>query len=328
MHRRLIFLAGLVALSGLAILLLPSKFDSALFWSSFKQAHLWWVLGSVAVTFVAYAIRALRWQVLLFPMKRIPFVSLLNGTTLGFGAIYAVGRPGEVVRPLWVARRHGVTALGAVASIIVERVFDMLMLLLLFVVGSMSIELPAATRQALGGLGAPWQLMTLVAIALTGFVLLHVYAKSIARWLPFDRLKTLMETFAQGLAGTSTPRGFVRVTLYSLLLWSVHALQFWLMLEAIDLSYPVAGSILTLALTSLGSVAQVPGIGGGFQAGFIVSATTVLGTPAEVAVAASLMVWFMNTVPTLVVSGIYMMWKGISVKDLKIQERELRQPVG
>ncbi len=218
--------------------------------------------------------------------------------------------------------------MGAVASIVVERVFDLFMLLLMFVAGSMFIDLPPGTRESLGGLGTPWQLMALVAVALVGFALLHKYAAPLARRIPFDPIRRLMETFAEGLAGTSTPRGFAIVTFHSMLLWSVHTLQFWFLLEGLGLSYPLAASVLTVVLTSLGSVIQVPGIGGGFQAGFIVAATAILGTSLEVAVAASLMVWFIMTIPTVVATGAYMLWKGISVKELRVQETELQHPAG
>ena len=208
-----------------------------------------------------------------------------------------------------------------------ERVFDLLILLLLFVGGSMWIDLPSGTRDSLGGLGAPWQLALLVSAGIVSFVLMHRYAAGLASWMPFATARRLLESFAHGLAGTSTLRGFAGVTLYSLLLWVVHTLQFWFALEGLGLSYPLAASVMTVVLTSLGSVVQVPGIGGGFQAGFIVAATALLGTGPEVAVAASLIVWFVITVPTVVATGAYMLWKGISVKDLRDRAPESGDPV-
>ena len=323
MRRKLLFFLGLIGLGAAAYLLLPGDFDSALFWASFRETRPWWIAGAVATTFLGYALRAIRWHVLLRPLKPVPYLPLMNATVIGFGAIYTLGRPGELVRPVWIGRQEGIPLMGAVASIIVERVFDLMMLLLLFVAGSMWVELPEETRRALGGLGTPWQLVGLVAAALAGFVLLHKYSGSLARFMPFHRLRTLMETFAQGLAGTSSPRSVTVLGLYSLLLWSVHALQFWLMLGGLNLPHPFAGTLLTLVLTSLGSIAQIPGIGGGFQAGFIVSSTAVLGAPAEVSVAASLTLWFISTVPTILAAAGYMMWKGISARDLRVEETEL-----
>jgi uncharacterized membrane protein YbhN (UPF0104 family) len=327
MRRKHMFFLGFVLLILSAYLFLPREFDSRLFWVTLRETRPWWIAGSVAATFLGYAVRALRWQALLSPLKRIDLAPLLTTTMIGFGAIFTLGRPGEVVRPVWISRQEGLPTMGAVASIVVERAFDMLMLLLLFALASPWIELRPETREALGGLGTPWQLIILVVVSITGFMILHRYAPALARIMPFDALKGLMQTFAYGLAETSTPAGFATVAGYSMLLWTVHTLQFWLMLEGLGLSYPLAAAMLTLVLTSLGSIAQVPGIGGGFQAGFILSATALLGTPTEVAVAASLVVWFITTVPTVVVASGYMMWKGISIRDLREEETGIEQTV-
>ena len=320
MRRKLLFLLGFIGLVAATWLVVPAEFDSRLFWSSLREAHLWWIVGSIGATFLGYAVRALRWKSLLGPLKHVRFGPLMSATVVGFGAIFTVGRPGEVVRPIWINRQEGIPAIGAATSIIIERVFDLIMLLALFAVGSLWIELPPQTQAVVGGLGTPWQWISLGAVVLIGFTLLHRYAAHLARLAPFEALRRLFETFTWGLAATSTLRGFAVVTFYSVLLWVVHTLQFWLMLESVDLSYPVSASIMTLVLTSFGSVAHVPGIGGGFQAGFILSATAVLGTPAEVAIAASLMVWFITILPTVAAAAGYMMWKGISVRDLRTQE--------
>jgi hypothetical protein len=326
MRRKLLFLLGFVGLGGAAWLVLPEEFDPALVWTGLGEAHPGWIAASVGATFLGYAVRALRWQSLLGPLKRVGFAPLMSATVVGFGAIFTLGRPGEAVRPIWINRREAIPVVGAAATIVVERIFDLMMILVLFLIGAVWIELPERTEMVLGGLGTPLQLAVFVAAALLGSFLLHRYADRLIRLAPLKVLRSLMQTLTWGLAATSTARGFALVTLYSLLLWVVHTLQFWLMLEALDLSFPLAASIMTLVLTSLGSVAQVPGIGGGFQAGFILSATAILGMPAEVAIAASLVVWLITMGPTVIAAAAYLLWKGISVRDLRAGEAGFGQP--
>lgn len=323
MLRKLLFLLGFVVLIGLAWLFAPEEFDSRLFWASFRTAHLWWIAGSIGATFLGYVLRALRWQALLAPLKPIAFAPLMSASVVGFGAIFTLGRPGEVVRPVWISRQERVPLAGAVASIVVERIFDFMALVLLFLVGSAWIDIPGQERIDLGALRTPWILLLVAALTLTAMVLLHRYAGPLTRLAPFELLRRLMQTFTWGLAATSRPRGFAVVGLYSLLLWIVHTLQFWLMLEGLDLRYPVSASILTLVFASLGSIVQIPGIGGGFQAGFILSATAVLGIQTEIAVAASLMVWFVTIIPTVIAAAAYMMWRSISVREVGMRDAAL-----
>jgi uncharacterized protein (TIRG00374 family) len=320
MRRKLLFIIGFVGLVAGAAIFMPEPFDRDLFWASFRATHPGWIAASVGTTFLGYAIRALRWQTLLTPIKHISFLHLMSATVIGFGAIFSLGRPGEVVRPVWINRVEGVPIVGGATSVIVERVFDLLMVLVLFVVASGRIE---TGREALELAGSErlWQLAVLVAVCLLGFFAAHRFADRIGAFLP--ALRSVLETFRRGLAATSSVRGVGIVTGYSVLLWLVHTLQFWLILEGLGLSYPVAAITLTLVLTSLGSIVQIPGIGGGFQAGFILAATTVLDVPAEVAIAASLMVWFITTIPTILAAGGYMLWKGISFRDLSPGETGL-----
>src|SRR5262249_18499513 len=81
----------------------------------------------------AYVLRAWRWQFLLRPMKKTQFASAFRATAIGFAASFLLpGRTGEVLRPYLLARREGLSAVAAFATVIVERLLDMIGVLLLF----------------------------------------------------------------------------------------------------------------------------------------------------------------------------------------------------
>ena len=100
------------------------------------------------------------------------------------------------------------------------------------------------------------------------------------------------------------------------MVWVSVALQFWTMLVGLNLEFRLGQMFLIMTVTALGSLAQLPGIGGGLQAAFVFTTTTFLETPTEVAVAAALLAWLATYVPTIVAGGLYIMWKGISTRDL------------
>ena len=314
MGRKLLVLLTLAAFAVAVYLLFRRDFDSGLFLESFTNVRPIWLVASIVLTFVSYVIRAFRWQILLISMKLIKMRSLVGATILGFSVIYLLGRAGEFARPVWIARREGVALAGSFATIVVERVFDTLMLIVLFAatVGVVRTETGAIDLLTT----SVWLLLALSSVALLAFIVFRAHVSSIARRLPFKRLSATVERFADGLAITGSWRNLGLTTVYSLLLWLGIALQFWLMLVGLNLEFTFREATLVLVAAALGSIAQVPGIGGGFQAAFIFCVTTFFLVPLETAVGASLVVWFLTYVPTIVVAAIYMTWKGISARDL------------
>ena len=321
MSRKLWFLLGFAALITATLLLFQRDFDSVLFFESFTKVRPAWVLASIVVTFITYAIRALRWQVLLISLKLIRLGSLVMATLLGFGAIYALGRAGELVRPVWIARKEDISTIGSFAAIVLERVFDLLMLLLLLALSLAFVQLPIGTEDSVSLLArAAWLILVVAGAALGASILFEKYVMVVAKKFAGRRIRRYLETFRAGLAATSNLRNLGFVAGYSLLLWLVMAIQFWFMIVGLNFDLPISATTLILVGSAIGSIAQVPGIGGGFQAAFIFCLTTFFLVPVETAIAASLIAWVITYTPTLLVAAIYMMWKGISAHELVAQE--------
>ena len=81
--------------------------------------------------------------------------------------------------------------------------------------------------------------------------------------------------------------------------------------------FSISAATLVMVGAAIGSIAQVPGIGGGFQAGLMFCLGTFFAIPAEKSAAASLVAWVFSIIPTIAIAGVYMMFKGISLKDLR-----------
>ena len=321
MRRKLLYFLGFAALITATILLFQRDFDSALFLESFSNVRPAWLLASIFVTFITYAIRALRWQVLLISLKRIRLGSLVTATLLGFGAMFALGRAGELVRPVWIARTEEISTIGSFAAIVLERVFDLLLLLLVFSISLAFVQLPIGAEGSVSMLAqAAWVIFAVAASALGVAILFEKYVTVIAKKFAGRRIRRYLETFREGLAATSNLRNLGFVAGYSLLLWLVIAIQFWFMMMGLNFDLPISATTLVLVGSALGSIAQIPGIGGGFQAAFIFCLTTFFLVPVETAIAASLIAWLITYTPTLLAAAIYMMWKGISTHDLVAQE--------
>ena len=102
-------------------------------WAETRRADPWPLLLAVVATGVTYVVRALRWQYLLAPIGPTRFSTAFRTTVIGFAATFLLpARAGEVIRPYLLARREGLNATAAFATIILERLLDLITVLLLF----------------------------------------------------------------------------------------------------------------------------------------------------------------------------------------------------
>jgi uncharacterized membrane protein YbhN (UPF0104 family) len=94
------------------------------------------------------------------------------------------------------------------------------------------------------------------------------------------------------------------------------------MLLGMNFPFSIWEAALVMVGAAIGSVAQVPGIGGGFQAGYVFCLTTFFAIPPEQALATSLIAWVSSYLPTVMAGGFYMLSQGLSLKDLRAATAE------
>src|ERR1041384_7415676 len=100
--------------------------------SAILQARVRWLVISFVAALLSIVIRALRWQYLLEPLGHASFANAFRATAVGFAASSILpARAGEVIRPYFLARHENMTATGAFATIVLERVLDVLTVLVL-----------------------------------------------------------------------------------------------------------------------------------------------------------------------------------------------------
>jgi uncharacterized protein (TIRG00374 family) len=319
MSRKLLVLLALCAIVAIVAYWASGfRFNWGLFVESLAEVKIGWLIGCVILTFVTYWLRAIRWKVLLTPLKSMRVSPLFAITTVGFAAIYALGRAGELARPIFLARRENVPVTGSIATIVVERALDMIMIASLFGVALLAVEVPAGAESTLGRLKkAAWLVSAGAVGAMAALLIIRTNARRIVALIPFRRVASWMESFAQGLAFLQNARSFVVVVLQSALLWVAIAGQFWFLLRGMNFDFSPGASTLVMVAAGIGSLAQVPGVGGGFQFAYIAAMTTLFQIPTERATATALIAWAVSYGPTVAVAAIYMVVQGISVRELK-----------
>lgn len=268
----------------------------------------------VLLTLALYAVRASRWGGLLAPMARVRFVDLFSATMVGFAAGLLIPRAGELLRPWLVSRRYPVPVSAGFATIILERLIDLITVLALF--AAYLFLLPAPPTQIHG---RPMDLLKvggaftgLGALALLAFLLaLHTNAERVIgtvewllgrapRWLR-EPLSHLLRTFSDGLAVLRAPLPQLAViAAQSLGLWLLIAFSFQLNNMAFGIDLPFHATFLLVAFLVVGVAIPTPGMVGGFHAFYLLALSEVFGVPRPLAAAAGIAAHALGNVPVLV----------------------------
>ncbi len=120
MRKRLQILVG--ALLGIGLIwLFLRDLDGRAALETIRGAN-WSLLGAATLlTMSTYLIRAVRWRALLEPVSPgVRLSNLFNATTLGFLAVFLVGRTGEIVRPVALSSKEHVRPSASLATILIS----------------------------------------------------------------------------------------------------------------------------------------------------------------------------------------------------------------
>ncbi|MEO6239390.1 MAG: lysylphosphatidylglycerol synthase transmembrane domain-containing protein, partial [Vicinamibacterales bacterium] len=291
------------------------------------------------VTMITYGLRALRWQYLLAPIGPTRFWTAFRTTVIGFAASFLLpARPGEVLRPYLLAKREGLPPTAAFATIILERLLDLVTVLLLFGVfvlvvdpGSLSAPPELYGRVKMGGLiAAAGSLLGLgVFFVLAGHPeRLGAWALRVERILPARLARALagfVETFAQGLAVMRQPGRLLVSLILSFPLWLSIALGIWVASRAFHMTFGYLGSFLVMTLLVVGVAVPTPGQIGGFHAMYKVAVVNFFAVPEPTAVGAAIVLHAISFVPVTLLGLVFMAREGLTLGRMKQMASENKQ---
>jgi len=303
-------------------------------WLSLKDANLAYLLAAVAATCTSYLVRAYRWRFFLDPIKKGSLWTLFVGQVLGFAAIYLLGRPGEFVRPAYIAKKEDVTFTSQLAIWLLERIYDMVFIILLLSIALAFGPLRPETAHARHVVRATrWVGLAILLVAIMIVVVLVIFRLRAEEMRtgspPFlrrlsernqQRVEHFLQSFVDGLEVIENWRDFLYSVASTAVLWFFNATVFWLALHSLGgdlakLSWLAAA--LALVFSILGMLAQLPGIGGGFQVVAIYVLTGFFRIKPEVATGAAILLWLVITVPCVLLGLLMLVHEGLTFKRLE-----------
>jgi len=304
---------GLI-ISAVFLYIVLSRMELAQVWLALKTARYWWIIPGVVVYFFGVWARTWRWHYLLRPMLPVPLARLFPVVCIGYmGNNVYPARAGEVIRAYVLRKKEGVSISASLATIVVERIFDgVVMLLFVF------FSLPFVPMQ-------PWlrQVVVLASLFFFGALLVFfvmaispqrsqvVYNWFIERLVPArfrEPARGLLDRFVEGLHSLRSGKVVVMIFVTSLVIWLAETVTYWFVMQGFDFSVSFYVLMLMNGVVNLvTTIPSSPGYVGTFDAtGIAVLAT--YGVNSEVATAYTLILhaalWFPITA-----LGAYYMWR-------------------
>lgn len=331
----LAILATLAALGFVVYRWRSSGFSFSDFAAALHQVNWMWLILSQLLVFATYFGRALRWEVMVRPLRPAASVwGILNATVIGFTAILLFGRAGEAVRPYLIAKKENVSFSSQIAAWIVERMLDLLMILLLFgialtQVSSSAIQPGPRIRVILETGGYIVGFTGAASLALL-IGLSRLRAERVHHWISFlpDRLRVRIQkviaSFEEGMQSTRSMRYTFLLIVYTVAEWIVIAAAFACVLRSFPATRAlgITDVVILLGFVAFGSALQIPGVGGGMQIATVLVLTELFGVNLGAAGGIALVLWIISFVAIVPVGLVLAFHEGIKWRSLRHLEPE------
>ena len=299
--------------------------------ASIQQANIGWLVTGATVYFLAVTVISLRWRFLLRAIKAIPLPALFSLVTIGYmgNNVYPF-RSGEVLRIMLLQRNHQVPFAKATTTVIVERVFDGLVMLTFILVSLLALDVSSPEVRRVVMFAAP-----LFLAALAVFLILAARPNILRRLREIaDRvlpaplrkpLSGLVEDVLSGLEGLRSPLDLAGAVISSFVSWGIEAGVYWLASFAFNLNVSYPAMLLVVGVVNLaGLIPASPGQIGVFEF-FVGTVLVAVGVDEATATAYALVVHIVIWLPVTLLGFYFLARQGLSWQAVT-HARELEQP--
>jgi uncharacterized protein (TIRG00374 family) len=256
--------------------------DFVAFWTEVQNANYWWLFPGVAVYFLAVWARAWRWHYLLRPLKAISTRKMFPIVAIGYmGNNIYPARAGEILRAAVLKRKEGVPISASLATIIVERIFDGVVMLAFIFVNLNELARLTGGAGIVSGMSieqiAFWGSLVFFS-ALVIFLLAAMFPKAtenllnwfVAHLVPARFRRPVLDVslrFLEGLESLRSPLEILMVFLTSIVIWLLETGKYWFVMQAFDFQVSFFALMLMNGVVNLATtIPSAPGYLGTFDA--------------------------------------------------------------
>jgi uncharacterized protein (TIRG00374 family) len=299
-------------------------------WNVLRASNVPLMLLAAATATLAFPLRAWRWRYILEPTAgTIPYGPLWRATAIGMMVNnVSPARAGELARAFILSRETGrIKFAAALASLVVDRVFDTLVVLLLLLLvvsmpgfpdGAMVGSWPIAKLLIVFSGIALVALVMLVLAALFPHRVVGIWERVLGGFAPklMQRGRGILISFGEGLGVLRDARRSAIVFFWALVMWLVNGTSFWIAFKAVGIEAPFSAALVLQSLLAFAVAApSAPGFFGPFEAASKV-ALSVYGVNETVAVSYALGYHLLGWIPITVIGFWYLGKMGLHLKEL------------
>ncbi len=318
------------------------SFDWGAFWGQTRRINWIRVARGVGLIYLAYGMRAVRWKIFLKPVRpNAKIMEMVSPTLIGFTGLAVLGRAGEPIRPYLIARRQGLTLSSQLAVWAVERIFD---------IGAFTLLIGLAVFRE-GGLhsipepewyaGLQRGVLILIGIVLgvvVAAVVINRKGEIVARWVEKEfghlsanlghRIAQWIREFGTGLNTIHGPFSFLWLTLVSVGMWYIIALAYKEVTHSygeVSLEIPLLQILILMGSSMLGSMLQLPAVGGGSQLATIRTLSGLFRVPAELSASCGILLWLVTFAAVVPVGLLLSHHERLSLRKLSKESHQAEQ---
>jgi len=305
-------------------------------WEPLKTARYWWLIPGVGVYFIGVWVRSWRWHYLLRPVKSISTPKIFPIVTIGYmGNNIYPARAGEILRAVILKRKEDISISASLATIVVERVFDGVVML-----GFVFLNLPelATLTGASGFIGNIQTLALWGAAAFLGVLGVFLAAamfptqaeivimKLIQVLVPEkfrEKTNEIVLRFLNGLESLRSPREAVMVLLTSIVIWLLETGKYWFVMQAFNFEVSFFALMLMNGIVNLATtIPSAPGYVGTFDAPGI-AVLTAYGVEQGIAAGYTLVLHAALWLPITLLGAYFMLREGIRWQAGKVLDSKI-----
>ncbi|MGE0130235.1 MAG: lysylphosphatidylglycerol synthase transmembrane domain-containing protein [Blastocatellales bacterium] len=306
-----------------------------------RNARIWPLLLAAVFINLTMLARSLRWQAFLAPIAKAKLTNLFAATSVGFGAIFVIGRAGEIIRPAVLSLRERIRPSATFATILIERLYDTITVASLFAVNLLFFNLPPDQRNvsALETM-RPIGLILLigVVVGISILVLLRLKAEPIITWLErhstrlpqklVQPLLNFIRHLADGLSVLLNLRELAVTIFFTICVWALIIAATWLTLFAFGLDdFSIGHVVFVLGFGLVGSLVPTPGGSAGAFHAAAAKGLEFLGLDSNFAASIAIVYHLIAFGPPFVIGLFYLIRDDISFRQLRemiASENELK----
>lgn len=316
-NRRWIILAISILISAVFLFLAFRGLKPEQFINSLSEINLAWLAFGALWYFVAVVIIAWRWQFLLRAIKLVPLMPLSQIVSIGYmgNNVYPF-RAGEALRIFLLKRDHGLPVTQSVTTVVVERVFDGIVMLSFILIGLLFVDVQSEQIQTVANIATPiFVTAVIVFFTLARFpAMMDRLVTSIAKLLPTPIANLILKLNREVLVGLGSLRttGHLLGAIFaSYTTWAVEASVYWVVMWAFGMDFPYPAALLVVGTVNLaGLIPASPGQVGVYEF-FVSSVLLGLGISQDRALAYAIVVHLVIWLPVTLVGFIFLIRRGM-----------------